>query len=89
MNLTSKLCMSPPVSPVMQIESCDSIEAALVFAAESGEWDIRSSDIVTVRPSQYPTVPVGEVDTSTDTGIYAALDRGVPLSVVMAVAACR
>jgi hypothetical protein len=73
----------------MQTESYDNLEAALVDAAESGEWDIRSSDIVTVRPSQFTTVPVGEVDASSDTGIYAALDRGVPLSVVMAVAACR
>ena len=75
----------------MQIESCDNIEAALLYAAESGEWDIRSSDIVTVRPSQYTTVPVdvSGLDVADDAGIYAALDRGVPLDVVLAVAACR
>jgi hypothetical protein len=76
-------------------DSHDNIEAACIFAAESGNWevdsgwDLHTSDIITIHPSQHPTRPVGEVESLDDDGIYAALDRGVPLSVVMAVAACR
>lgn len=74
---------------VNECESHDNIEAALVFAAESDVWEIRTTDVVTVRPSSYPTVPVGTVDSTDDDGICAALARGVPLDFVLAMAEAK
>jgi hypothetical protein len=70
-------------------ESHDCLEAALIYAAESDVWEITQNEIVTSRPSQLDTVRVETVDSFDDAGIYAALDRGVPLDVVLAMAAVR
>jgi len=73
---------------MMEHDSYPSIQAAIEAVVDSGEWDIATSDIETARPSQWDTVPVGEVDMSDD-GMSDMLARGVSLDFVLALAASR